>query len=454
MQIEQLAKSNEKALNWLCATALVLLAFPRLNIKLGPIPLYAIDILLFGTYYYSTKLKYYVRPTKDTFGTFVTIILFLAILSELYGLVVNNTYFETVYTIARTSLAFSLFFSTRRIIYSAENLMKVLKFAFVGVTITAILLIISSLPPTKMFAVKYLFSIKYLEPAAANVVKDYSAYAGAMRGHSFVGVSILSASFVNIVWPLLLYLRQHTKSKLWTNLIFVATIVLPASVIFSYSRGAVIGLILVVFGIFVFNSGNYRTAIIMAVTLGVFTFIYIGVDSQYFYFKRLEKSTTRVVDQPIEDRNETERLYSYIEPFWHLEENPHFFLFGEGSIVERAISDRAIIQGNRADHAVFAKSYYMYGMIAAILYSVMLIFGLLYTFNNAVLDRRVYVNSISRTLFATLLGFFPWFVFGHAAVSTPRGAMLTMLIFGVVSIQKSLKPMKLIRARSENQSIE
>ena len=442
-------KTHRRALLWLCITIFVLLSAPRMNLRIGPIPFYFIDLFLLITYVLATKLRP-VRTTRTMFGNIVGVIFFLAIVSEIYGAVSNASYFEPIYNIARTLMAFSIFISARRIIRTQEDLNKVLVFAFFGITVTALLLVLSSIPPTRSFSNNYIFSITFFEPASESVINSYSKYVGAMRGRSYVGVSILSAAFVNSIWPLLLLLRKNTRpNPFWKSMMFAGFILLPASVVFTYSRGAIIGLVFVALGILIFNSGNARNLLVTTLFAGVMIFIYIGLDSGYFYFQRLEKSTTRIVEQPVQKRNETERLYAYVEPFWHLQEHPEYIVLGEGLTHSGVAATTAIIEGNRADHAAFAKSYYAYGLLAALLYVVLLFSSLVYTLNNAVLSRSVFTLRFSRVLFPVLLGLFPWFVLGHAAVSTHRGATLFLFIIALVTMQTSLKPLALLEQESK-----
>ena len=50
-------KNRSAGLMWLCAAVFVLTAVPRLNIKIGPLPLYAIDLLVFVTFLYSVRIR-------------------------------------------------------------------------------------------------------------------------------------------------------------------------------------------------------------------------------------------------------------------------------------------------------------------------------------------------------------------------------------------------------------
>lgn len=429
---------HQWALNLLSITVFLLLAFPRMNIKIGPIPFYVMDGFLFLTFAFSTQLPK-VR-SNNLFNYFFGIILFFLIFSETFGALNSTTFLEPFYLIMRGILAFSLLISIQRTIVYTEDLDQVLKFAAVGALITGLLLILSSLPQTKSFVRTVLFGINFLEPASEEIVANAGRWVGAERGQSYVGTSILSGAFINSVFPLILLIRQSFRqNKRWSRFLFVASIILPFSVIFSYSRGAIIGVVFVFLGILLFNAGNYRKYMLLSIFLGIMAFVWVGLESEYFYFKRVQQSTERIVDKPIEDRNETERLYAYVEPFWHLAENPQYLILGEGFYAPQKAASRAIFADNRADHAVFAKAYYSYGLIAALVYVIMLLYGLNYTLISILRSRNKQTVLFARVIFASLMGFIPWFVLGHAAVSQPRGAAMLTFIFALVAIQRTLE---------------
>ncbi len=442
-------KDKQRALNLLGIFVFLLLAFPRMNIRIGPIPFYVIDVFILGTYYYSTKLPF----KKTRYSKLISIILFFALVSELFVIFETNTVFQPIYMIARTILAFSVFFSVSRIIESQEDLAYILKPALFAALITATVLILSSIPPTRNLAKNYLFSIKFLEPASDTVLNTYEKYSGALRGQSYVGVSILSGAFLNCIWPLILYLRRpgllEGKTKI---LLQVVSFLIPIAVIMTYSRGAIMGLAFVIFGLLLFNVARFRNNLLILIGLSIMGFLYIGLDSNYFYFRRLEQSTTRVIDKPIEDRNETERLYAYIEPFTHIIDNPENIFFGHGFSrvkLDRRGSRYGLEGKNNADHAVFGKAYFAYGMTSAFIYVFILFSAIYLSWHNTSKKYNPFGYQFSRVLFASLLGFIPWFVFGHAAVSTPRGAMLFFLLIALIAIQSRLKPKKYIELQNE-----
>lgn len=435
------ANNKSSALKWLCAAVFVLTAMPRLNVKIGPLPLYAIDFLIFMTFVHAQKI----RPLfhgKRPFEGLVTLILMFAVLGELGAVIYSGKMIQPVYILVRTFLAFSLFYSVSRIVQTRADILAVVKVATLGVIITASLMILTSLPFTRSLVISTIFSISYLEPAAEEMLHSaYTRlyYAGVgLRGHSLVGVSILSGAFLNTMWPLVaLLFRWPGQIRIWKTLALAGTLLAPLGVVMSYSRGAILGMLMVVGGVLFFGSSRSRQGIIVAALVTASIFSVFGWDSDLFVFQRVEERTIAVFENPYEDERETERLYAYTEPFEHVLDNPQFLVMGEGvSIGKTGVRSE---QQGRARHAVFAKAYYAYGMVAAFLYAVLVIKGFSYTRMQIKMRRRTegIAALYSQALFASLLGMLPWFAFGHAAISQPRGAMLFFLLFGLVASLKN-----------------
>jgi len=341
-------------------------------------------------------------------------------------------------------LAVSLFFVVPRIIRKPEDLTKVLKYGLIGAFITVLLLIFSSLPMTRGISL-ILLSNPVLTPNAVSLSSSIlEADESGIRGSSLIGVSIISGAFLNVIWPLLFLLLTFFKPKGILKYVLFATLVLaPIGVIMTYSRGAILAIILVVIGIVIFQKGNYRFLIIGLLVSSYIGFSFIGFDSDLFYFDRIKNRTTAALENPYEDERESERIYAYFQPFEHVLNNPIYLFLGEG-FARKKMENIEVIQGNekrgdRADHAVFAAAYYSYGMITSM--SIVLLFFFLtnYTFKliRKTSNSKLFSSKLTRLLFVLLIGFSSWFAFGHAAVSNPRGTMLMFFVFGLVASQRN-----------------
>ena len=186
--------SRRKALRYLSLTIFLLMAAPLLNVYIGPVPLYAIDFLAFLTWVYASRIP---STRRYPLQGLVVFILVMMVISEFIAGIQLGTLLQPTYLIARTLLAISLFFSTTRIVQNKQDLMNLIKAGLLGVLITATLMITSSLPQTQAIIARRVFSISVLLPSADNVAAKYGSAGIAMRGQSLVGISILSAAFLN-----------------------------------------------------------------------------------------------------------------------------------------------------------------------------------------------------------------------------------------------------------------
>lgn len=436
-------KNHAKALKILCITVLILFGAPKINIKLGSIPLYLIDAFCFLTFYYSRSLKR--LNNKLPYENHVKFILFMIIMNELLNGVLIGTLLQPIYLIFRMSLAVSLFYSVSRIVRKPEHLATILKYALVGAFITSIILITSSLPMTRGI-IAIILSNPILTPNAQQLASSLieSGDTG-IRGSSLVGVSILSGAFLNVVWPLLFLMFTFYKPKgIIKYVLIITTVLVPIAVIMTYSRGAILALILVSIGIIFFQKGKYRSIFLLLLVSVYLSFNFIGFNSKYFLFDRLTNRTIAALNNPFDDERESERIMAYIEPFGHLLENPTYLFIGEG-FARKKVENTTVIKGDenrgdRSDHAVFAVAYYAYGMITSLAIVFLYFLFLNYSFKmiNKTPNYNLFSSKLTRLLFCILMGFMSWFAFDHGALSSPRGTMLMYFVFGLVVSNKNI----------------
>jgi hypothetical protein len=413
---------------------------PKVNIKIGALPLYAIDFFIFMTFISARRLTSppYLAPNRRL----IQFILFFIILSELYAGLLMGTLIKPIYVIIRMTLAGSLFFSVFQIIRDRSSVITIFKAGLLGSFITSALLIGSSLPFSRGLIESTVFSIPLLNPANEGVERVISDYTSATRGASLIGVSILSGAFLNTTWPFLLLIANQKQgiSQRWQNGLRIIGVLIPFAIVMTYSRGAVLALFVVFFGVLLFYEGRARSLMVSIVAIAIIVFSTVGWSSEYFFFSRLINRTQIALTNPYEDERETERLYAYTEPWEHLAKNPLFAVIGYGFARAKVQGDGLNDGANAATHAVFAAAYYAYGMLTSLALVFLLIRMLLYTWHKVRKIPNSYGFSYhySRAAFAALLGFIPWFMLGHAAVSQPRGAMLMFLMYGLVAAQHNM----------------
>jgi len=398
--------------------------------------LYLIDVLIFLTWIYAYRIKPIQKPPMRRLVAFILV---MAVMSEVAACIRLGS-LKTFYFIPRMLLAGSLFFSAQRIIRTRQDLEAVLKAALPGVIITALLVVMTSLPPTRGLA-QHVFSIPFLDPSAASVERWFELrYGEAARGHSLVGVSILSAAFLNTMWPLLLLLWRKSRLGIRTRNLLISTLVLvPVAVVMTYSRGAILGLSLILFTSLFFAS-KIRRPVVLGLGLALLFFSWVGWESRYFYFQRITQTTRAALEDPYSNYSLDQRLFAYADPFRNVISHPLNFFLGYGLGYWRPWRFHMPVETGgdstgyiRYVHAVFSAAYYSYGLLAAFAYMLLLLNGFRMTWRFARRAQNSFSGLYAQALLAGLSGFLSWFMLGHAAVSQPRGAMLLFLVFGMAA---------------------
>jgi hypothetical protein len=411
----------------------VLTAVPKLNIRVGPVPLYFIDIIIALLVYYASRRPGF-GPKGRPFQGIILALFAFTMIGEFVGFIYTGSIFEHVYQAARMALAFLVFYATGQLVRTSEDLELVTKAAALGVIVTASTMILTSLPQTRDFVARFILNNTFLDPAGQLAAASYlDAGDSGGRGRTLVGVSILGASFINMSWPLaaLLYSWPDPIGR-WRTMAMAACFLAPIGVLMSYSRGPLLGTILIILFTAFLGLRTIKKGIMLPVGFGVLLVLIVGVNSKVFFFDRLTNRTAAVFDNPLADERESERLLAYVEPFEHLVENPEFLIAGQGNAINRSNTIRPEVAG-KASHALFAVSYYANGMVAALLYMFLLASAFFYALRHVQARRSGIGQYFSHALLASVVGLAPWAFFGHAMVSQPRGAMMFFFVFGLLT---------------------
>jgi len=411
----------------------LLTGMPKMNIRIGPVPIYIIDILIFILVYYASKRPGF-GPNKRPFQRIVLTLFTFAMIGELVGFIYTGAVFEHVYLAMRITLAFLVFYATGQLIRTPEELKLIIKAATLGVLITSLIMILTSLPQTRDFAARFILDNNFLDPAGERAAASYLDKGDSgVRGRTLVGVSIMGASFINMTWPLaaLLYGWPGQLGR-WRTIAMIACLLAPMGVLMSYSRGPILGTILIILFTTLFGLKRVRKGIMLPISFGVILILLVGVNSQIFFFDRLTNRTVAVFDNPLADNRESERLLAYVEPFEHLIEHPIFLISGQGMAITKSNVVLPEVVG-KANHALFAMAYYTNGMVAALTYMFLLGGAFFYALQHVKNRRSGIGQYFSHALLASVLGLAPWTIFGHAMVSTPRGAMMMFFVLGLLT---------------------
>ncbi len=411
----------------------LLVSMPRLGMKVGPVPVYAIDFLILLLIFFAGNLRS-ADLTRQPFQGMVIALLAARIASEFIGYNLGAELIETVYTMGRVTLAFSVFFLTWHFVRTPRDLEVVLKAAVIGGTVTCVLMIMTSLPMTRPTVIDLVFGNRFLEPAADIVERKFGdAGESGVRGRTLVGVSIMSATYINVIWPLAALLALMPFASVpWRRIATIACILAPIGVLMSYSRGPIIGSIMVFLAVLVFSMRGFTLRVVAPLAVLALIVLSVGANSSAFFFERLVNRTQAVLDDPFADERESERILAYVEPFQHVLRNPQYLVVGEGTAILR--SDILPEQSGKATHALFGKAYYTSGMVSAVLFILLVLNGLYLSTWHASRRRDPIGRNFSRAMLLALLGMIPWVAFTHGIVSAPRGTMFFFLVLGLTSV--------------------
>lgn len=411
--------------------AFVLFAMPRLNVKLGPVPTYGIDVIAVLMLYFTSVASFKVLiPFKNL----ILVAGSLIILSELSGIIYGGSVMDSVYISMRYFLAFSLIFTVPRLIQTTADVEAVLKGISMGLLVTALLMILSSLPMTRWIAV-LVFSISNLEPS--NAADHYTEITGnvGVRGRTLIGVSILSGAFISIAWPLTAYLRtQRFQLTPFWSLVSIAGITLaPMAIVMTYSRQAALGTIIVLLAVLFLPLSDLRSRLLRPVIMSIAVIMFVGAGSSLFLFDRYENRVVAMFDDPLSDEREAHRLLSYIAPFEHVSEHLQFLVIGAGSNNLR--SDTFDISSFEANHSLIGAGYFAHGMISTLIL-VFLVFAALFYANWHRKNARwlaFYARGWPRSIFLAYLPILPMAAFSPALGTNIRAMYVYMFLLGLLT---------------------
>ncbi|MEO1291415.1 MAG: hypothetical protein AAFV62_01065, partial [Pseudomonadota bacterium] len=364
-----------------------------------------------------------------------------ALVGELMAVLYSGSILQPAYLAVRTVIAVAMFYAVSRLVRGPDDLIPLLKAVVAAVLFTSVLMILTSLPMTRSWVTNSILSLPFLEPAAEGVSRRFLeriSLEDATRGRSLVGVSILSATFINVAWPLVAlvaWVPDWSIERRWRLVAQVVTVLAPLAVVMSYSRGPLVGTVLMVLALFVIRVRRVSSGILVPIGVAAVFFLTVGLGSQLFFFERLQNRAVATLNNPFADEREFERILAYVEPFEHVADLPQFLLVGEGVSLGRTGVVPEI--DGKASHAMFAAAYYSYGMVAVVLYHWLIIAGGFHV-NAQRLRRGAEPGGlVAGALVLSVLAIVPWAAFGHAMVTEVRGAMLFFFVFGLIAALSS-----------------
>ena len=93
----------------------ILTAVPKMNIRVGPVPLYLIDLVIVLIVYYASRRPGF-GPNGRPFQNIILALFAFTIIGELVGYIYTGSIFEHVYQAGRMTLAFLVFYATGQLV--------------------------------------------------------------------------------------------------------------------------------------------------------------------------------------------------------------------------------------------------------------------------------------------------------------------------------------------------
>ena len=428
---------------WLIASlGALLVSIPRSRIVLGA-PIYMIDILAFVLLAYSLNAR--VRSWRPPSPVLKVVWVYMAFLlaSEVRGMFDYGLGADSIYMMTRYVLAASLAFSVPRLCRSNVDMDGVMKGLVVGLLFSSLVVIAYSLGPTRGMVSRLIFSWDFINPGWRRLLEVQAIYGAgevAMRGRSPIGAATMTAGVLAIAWPLSFYALHRAKgAPLWRVFCWAASLLAPLAILVTYGRAAWIMVLAIALLATTFNLAGTRRKLVLAGLVLVFVFTQLNFDRSLLFLDRITQETEASLNEALQDKATRERVYSFVEPFKHLMENPSWTLVGVGRAGNRAVRRSEVEQqlydeGQLATHSGFAMAYYSFGLVAAFCQVGIVLLGW-----RLILVRLKLVTKWSpnlrlawQAMLMSWLGMTLWWASGHAIVGEPRGAMLQFFLIGLL----------------------
>ena len=388
----------------------LLFAFPKLNVKIGPLPIYIIDLVVMYMCF---------KHRNNRFSKLVLIsnlLFILFMLHQLLFLVFTRDVSNVLYMAIRHGLPL---LSIPILPYVLINLRseKSQQFLIGAVIFTSLTSVFSSIPATRGF-VKSWISFPFLYPSIEKQFEKKGVIDEAIRSLSIIGVSNVTGVLILMAVGILLYLNTENHKIKYLPWILM---VLIAGSITTYSRSVTIALLLMLVVYFLKYSGNrvFKSILVALLILVSFTWNQLVEKSNLFNFKRLEMAFFQADDESDNyTHGKNERFESYTKPFQTLLNKPIFLFMGEtiNTTKSKEHIPFVYLKFNPPDHSLFGRSFYMNGFIVAVIYFVILIL-------------LIYKVFTDLTVGIVIIPVVIWSFFAHGMISSPNGAYMFFLAF-------------------------
>lgn len=413
----------------------ILAAFPYARISVGALPVYIYDIvIIIGLY---TVIRKTGLPS-GRFGAMLMVytmaylcFLLLSQVKEAFdiGFPVDSAYYGIRYSIA--SLSGIFFFVSFR----SEVLRRfILSGLAIGMVVNAVVAIAYSLPGFGWLRL-FLLESSFLFPGRTFTALDENGLAEiAMRARTFVGGPNVVAGWIVCCLPLAAY-YFYSNNRSNTRYLSVMVVIFGLlGSLFTYSRTAYIGMVLIIAYSLFSRSGKFGRVVVSAIVVLVMAWGArpdISSNSTMFDFVIGKFEGIASSDRSYSDEARV-ATYTKVIPF--LIDNPEWIFFGSGLGAQKTASKNNIKNQfnvlkfeSSETHAVWAANIYFIGLCGSIVVTLMLLtlyIAFFVTMGRVNHDIILFFRMI-------LIGIVPFYMFTHFFSDKVSGVALLFAIAGM-----------------------
>lgn len=432
----------------LVGIAVLLTAAPLMRIEVGEMPVNFIDLfvltglaLIWGGVVKRAKLRI------DAPIPVLILAYFLFVLGGWLREVFDyQIALEPLYVLFRHTFAILAAVLLPTLVRTRRDLELVVKAVLVGVAFSSVFAIVYAMPPFGAVRV-FLNAGSFLFPGRARAKLDVLSGDVLDRAMSPVGDPNVTACWFALFFPLALMVwRTKPFGNKWSVFAMLVTFSTLGGALVTYGRSTFIALTLIcaaVVGFRLFRAWLTVTGIALLTLTFIVT---VGVASSYFDFGFVLFKFERMLADPTAAYTDRARLASYTSLFPFLEKNPIWLVTGMGVLSRRGVRlgvielDELILNLENGEiHSMFAASFYHYGLIAMVVFTLIYVWAFARCARMA-LRRDSPFRAYWQYLFVAWVGVIPYWMFTHMYVTSEQGVFLFFFLIGLVFAVSHLDP--------------
>jgi hypothetical protein len=409
---------------------------PLARIPIGAMPLYLIDIItIIGILYRKPVTK------NNWHTTLVGSYLFFSFITMLFEAVYFDTFLSPTYMFLRYGLGIISFFIVQTYLTHYVLLKTILKTFILILLFNGLLSILYSLPVTGDFIENNIFGNGFLFPQRSGLVQDLASdRVEGFRAIGLVGGANINAFVLLLGLGVSFYLIQakSTLSIKWHFINLIAIGFGLVGLIFTYSRQAYLGLVIMVF-LMIYLKGKRRLKVVAAILTAVVVILMLKIDFSDPTFAeadRITESVEIIQGDREASRGETARILAYQLPFQLLFERPDFWFRGRGLANEKItaydkISNKDYIyqfQGGES-HSVIASAIFDRGGLAAFALIILITIIGWKSMKSGKKLQNLDFTILRRNIFISLV---PAILFAHFFIDSRQGVYMLFITLGLL----------------------